>query len=233
QALAAAERAELAVSSANDSPRGLLRVSAPLNLHYLGPIVTSFLDSHPEVQVELHCTDRLVDLVGDGFDLAIRAGNLADSSLIARRLGSLRSLLVASPAFVKAHGEPSAPEGLLRFACVIFGAGESRSLWQLSSGDKRHTVKVRGRFTVNDFEMLEAAAVAGQGVALLPAAQSLPAIASKRLVRLLPEWQSVATPLHVVYPSARFLPPKVRAFLDHLQAAHASAPGHDASAADA
>jgi len=214
--VAEAEEAELVVGRMQEVPRGLLRVTAPLNFGYLGPIVASFLTRYPEVQVEMVCADRVVDLIEEAFDVAVRAGHLADSTLIARSLGVLRSYVVASPAFLKKNGTPKEPHDLERFDCVIFGAGADRSSWKLHRNGETLTIDVRARFTVNDFDFLDEAARAGLGVAMLPVFRCIENIRTKRLERVLPEWCSPEIPLHAVYPSTRHLSPKVKAFLDHL-----------------
>jgi DNA-binding transcriptional LysR family regulator len=215
--VAEVEDAELAVTRMQESPRGLLRVTTPLNFGYLAPIVASFLKRHTEVQVEIVCADRVVDLVQEGFDVAIRAGRLADSTLIARSIGSLESFVVASPKFLEDNGTPKQPGDLKDFDCVVFGAGPDRSSWKLHKSGKTLTVNVKTRLTVNDFDFLEQAAKAGLGIAMLPVFRCIAPLRKKRLRRVLPTWCSPATPLHAVYPSTRHLSPKVKAFVDHLR----------------
>jgi DNA-binding transcriptional LysR family regulator len=215
--VAEAEEAELVVGRMQEVPRGLLRVTTPLNFGYLGPIVASFLARYPEVQVEMVCADRVVDLIQEGFDVAVRAGPLADSALIARSLGMLRNYVVASPAFLEKNGTPKEPHDLDRFDCVVFGAGVARSSWKLCRNRKTLTVNVQARFTVNDFDFLDEAARAGLGIVMLPVFRCIEPIRTKQLARVLPEWCSPEIPLHAVYPSTRHLSPKVKAFLDHLR----------------
>lgn len=210
------EAAELAVARMQETPRGLLRVTAPLNFRNLGPIVASFLARHPEVQLELVCADRVIDLVEEGFDVAVRAGRLADSTLIARRLGTLESLVVASPAFLEKHGEPEEPRDLERFDCVVFGAGPDPSSWRLDRDGASVVVEVKSRLVINDFDLLSDAAVAGLGIATLPLWSCAEALRAGTLRRVLPRWGPPKIPLHALYPSTRHLSPKVRAFLDHL-----------------
>jgi DNA-binding transcriptional LysR family regulator len=211
------EEAELAVGRMQQVPRGGLRVTTPLSFGYLGPIIASFLIRFPEVQLEIVCADRLVDLVQEGFDVAIRAGQLADSTLIARRLGVLRSFVVASPAFVERKGQPQVPQQLGEFDCATFGAGADRASWRLRKGHHRLTVELRSRLVVNDFDFLEEAALAGVAIAMLPLFRCAQHLRTGRLLRLLPDWCSPETPLHAVYPSTRYPSPKVQAFLDHLR----------------
>jgi DNA-binding transcriptional LysR family regulator len=215
--VAEVEEAELAVTRMQQAPRGLLRVTTPLNFAYLAPLVASFLKRHPEVQVELVCTDRVVDLVQEGFDVAVRAGSLGDSTLIARSLGNIKSFLVASPKFLQTQGTPTTPKDLQRYDCIAFGAGPDRTSWRLQQRDKIITVNVRTRLIVNDFEFLDEAARSGLGIAMLPVHRCIEQLLRKKLRRVLPEWSSFEVPFHAVYPSTRHLSPKVKAFLDHLK----------------
>ncbi len=215
--VAEVEEAERAVTQMQETPRGLLRVTIPLNFGVLGPIVAAFMGRYPEVQLELVGLDRVVDLVEEGFDVAIRAGALRDSSLVARSIGTLKSFVVASPTFLRRHGTPKNPEDLQRFDCVVFGAGSDRTSWTLSRDGKTTTVEVKPRLIVNDFEFLDEAARTGLGIAVLPVFRCIEDLRTKKLRRVLPEWCAREVPLHAVYPSTRHLSPKVKAFLDHLR----------------
>lgn len=217
RAVSEAEEAELVVGRMQEVPRGLLRVTTPLNFGYLGPIVASFLQRHPEVQVEVVCADRVMDLVQEGFDVAVRAGQLADSTLVARNLGALRNFLVASPAFLGRRGAPKQPQDLERFDCIAFGAGADRASWRLQRRGKTRVIEVKARLVVNDFDFLDEAARSGLGIAMLPSFRCIPHLRAGALERVLPEWCSLEVPLHAVYPSTRHLSPKVKAFLDHLR----------------
>lgn len=212
-----AEEAVLVVGRMQEMPRGRLRVTAPLSFGYLSSIVASFLQRYPEVALELVCTDRVVDLLHEGFDVAVRAGHLTDSTLIARNLGVLRSYLVAAPAFLQQSGAPTSPEELERLDCVVFGAAAERARWQLYADLRAVTVDVKARLVVNDFDFVEQAAFSGLGVAMIPAFRCVEALRSQRLLRVLPAWSSPEIPVHAVYPSARHLSPKVKAFVEHLR----------------
>ncbi len=212
------EEAERAVGNLQDAPRGLLRLTTPLNFDFVAPVATEFLARHPDVQLEIVCTDRVAGLVEEGFDLAIRAGRLADSTLIGRRLASLRSYLVASPAYLGERGRPRSPDDLVRHSCLLFSGGSVRGAWRLLREGRKIEVALRARLVVNDFDLLYEAAVAGLGIAMVPEHRCLNDLRRGRLERVLPRWSSPETALHAVYPSTRHLSPAMKAFLDHLQA---------------
>lgn len=215
RALAELEEAEQALSGMHGTPRGLLRVTAPLSCGFLGPLVGEFLGRNPEVRIELLCTDRVVDLVEEGFDVAIRTGRLPDSTLVARKLGRLPRYVVASPRYLEGRKRPRRPEDLVHHTCLTFGS--NRATWKLVSGEKEVAVKVEGRLAVNDYEVLREATISGAGIALLPDLDCIEAIREGRLVRLLPSWTSEAPPIHVLYPSTRHLSARVKAFVEFLQ----------------
>lgn len=215
--VADAQIAEQAVGHTQASPRGLLRVTAPLSFGMLAPIVSDFLETYPDVQVELVCADRNVDLVEENFDLAIRAGVLKDSTLVARGLGFLKRVVVASPAYCKKHGTPKTPADLEKHVCIAFGAGPTPSLWTLESGTKRVEIRITPRLTVNDLEIMRTVATRAIGIAWMPTFMCAEDLRARRLVQLMPEWCGAATPVHAVYPTARHLSPKVAAFIELLR----------------
>jgi DNA-binding transcriptional LysR family regulator len=209
--------AELAVTRMQEVPRGLLRVTTPINVAYLGRLFTTFLEAFPEVSLELVCTQRVVDLVEEGFDVSLRIGRLADSSLIARYLGSEKSHVVASPAFLAGRTLPKHPDDLKGVPVLAFGALPDPQTWRLVRGDEHAKVSFEPRFVVNDLDLVHRAVLEGIGVALLPSHRICDDLNEGRLARVLPEWCAPATPFHAVYPSTRHLSPKVKAFVDHLQ----------------
>lgn len=211
------EQVDQAVGELQAAPRGLLRVTAPLSFGLLGPMVSSFLKQYPEVQVELVCTDRVVNLVEDGFDVAIRAGRLVDSTLIARRLGALKSVLVASAGYLKRHPRLKSPAELEKHPCIAFGASPSPTMLTLRFGEKKVDVRVPARLTTNDMDFMLDAARAGIGIALLPEHLLAADLQQGRLKRVLTDWSSSETPVHAVYPSARHLSPKVSALVELLR----------------
>jgi DNA-binding transcriptional LysR family regulator len=209
------EDAERAVSSLQEVPRGLLRVTAPLNMSFLAPIVSDYLARYREVQLEFFATTRRVDLVEERFDLGIRAGALADSTLIARSLGAAAWFLVATPSYLKKRGRPRSPDALKRHGCLLFGT--TSSPLRLERGDEHAQVSLASRLLSNDSDVLYAAATAGVGIALLPAFRCVEELRARRFERVLPGWTAPATPVHIVYPSGRHISPKVKSFADFVQ----------------
>ena len=201
------KEAEEAVSSLQATPRGTLRITAPMqdNQPYLGAIVSSFLTKYPEVQVEVHMTNRLVDMVDEGFDVAIRGGVLKDSSLIARKLGSSRRMMVGSPAYLKANGTPSSASDLPKHAVLGYQPDGNRLLG----------VPLTPRLVANNMEILRRCAIADQGLAWLPEILVSVDVTEGRLTEVLPESKVQRGGLYVVYPHNRHLSAKVRAFVDH------------------
>lgn len=202
--------------------RGELRVTAPLAFgrRHVTPIVTSFLDTYPEVRVELILDDGALDLIDEGIDVAVRIGRLGDSSLVARRVGEVRRLLVASPAYLAARGMPRTPSQLARHDVV---SGAARPLqWRFRRAGREQLVRLTPRLIVNEVDAMLSAVRAGRGIGRPLSYQVADDLASHSLVRLLPEYEPLPLPVHLVTPSAQRLPPRTRAFLDHAVHALAS-----------
>lgn len=208
------EDAERAVQRQQETPRGLLRVTAPLNLTLLAPIISDYLGRYPEVRLELSANARVVDLIEERFDVGIRTGRLEDSSLIAKTLGAIAWLVVATPAYLKRRGHPSTPADLKAQDCLLFGSSATITLTRAGSTEE---IAVTPRLLVTDMDVLQAALRDGLGVAVLPAFLCEEALRAGKLERVLPDWSPPSTPIHVVYPSTRHLSPTVRSFIDHLQ----------------
>jgi DNA-binding transcriptional LysR family regulator len=218
------EDAERAVSNLQEVPRGVLRLTTGPNVAFLGPILNDYLRRYPEVRIEVFCTGRTVDLIEERFDLAIRAGTLSDSTLVARSLGKVRWFLVGTPAYLKEHGRPRSIDDLRQHECIIFGTTPGGATLRLESAGKTAHLEPPPRLIVNDFDLVHAAALAGLGLALLPAHLCLNDIRAKRLERVLRDWEAPAVPIHVMYPSARHISPKVKTFVEHLQERTTPAP---------
>ena len=212
------EDAERAISSLQDVPRGLLRVTTLINATFLGPIVSDYMQRHPEVQVELFSTGRRVDLIEERYDIGIRAGALPDSSLVARRLGSVSWFLVATPTYLKKRGRPRSPEDLKKHDCLFFGSGSNTMTLRLTKEDDESVqVRLPARLMVSDNDILLSATRAGLGIGLLPGFVGMTDLRAHKLEHVLPAWSLPTTPVHVVYPGARHISPKVKSFVDFLQ----------------
>lgn len=218
-AMLALEEAERAARDLQAAPQGTLRLTAPVNfgLLLLPQLLAEFLLAHPTVRVDVDLSDRHVDLIEERFDVAIRAGALRDSSLVAHRLNGARLLVVASPAYLRRKRKPQAPADLREHGCLIYGPSEA-AVWAFSDGGEPVSVEVRGPLCVNNFFVLRDAAAAGLGIARVPDIIAAQAIADRRLVTLLDAFTPPEVPINVIYPSARYLSAKVRAFVDFMRA---------------
>ncbi|HIJ61306.1 MAG TPA: LysR family transcriptional regulator [Rhodospirillaceae bacterium] len=213
------EEADGSVSALQATPRGRLRVNAPMSfaIHHLAPLVPSFLERYPEVDLDMEMNDRYVNLIEEGFDLAIRIGRLEDSSLIARQLAPSRLVLCASPDYLRHHGRPETPDDLATHCCLTYSARTLASEWRFQdSRGKRWTVEIKGRLRANNGDLLREAALAGIGLVRLPTFLCGRDLQAGRLVSLLTEYVPQDMAIHAVYPHNRHLSPKVRAFVDFL-----------------
>ncbi len=212
-----ADDADLYVEQAMEIPRGTLRVSASVTTgqHLLAPMAAEFMAQYPEVQFELVWTNRRVDVIDEGFDLAIRIGPLQDSSLVARGLGQWRLCLYASAEYLKARGTPQKPEDLHDHDCLLMSDMRGSNQWTLSTGDVTEQVVLTPRASVNDFDTLRRMVADGGGIAILPSYMHFGDY-HNRLVRVLDDWAGRLIELHAIFPSHRGATPKVRAFLDFL-----------------
>ena len=212
--------AERAASGEYAAPRGDLVVTAPIvfgRLHVLPP-VNEFLGEYPEINVRLTLSDRNVPLVDDHIDLAVRIGELADSSLVATRVGALRRVICANPAYLARVGVPKAPEDLSALACVNFDGFTSSAAWAFGAKDKRaeRTVPIRVRLGVNTAEAAVDAAIAGIGVTRVLSYQAAQAVAEGKLRIVLATYEPEPVPVNLVYVGQSLLPLKMRAFLDFV-----------------
>lgn len=216
-ALAELREAGDVVTEANDEAAGLVRVTAPADLSsMLAPALLRFEAQHPKVVIEVDLSNRFVDLVTEGFDLAVRAGRLRDSSLVVRTLGSSAGVLVASPAYLARRGAPASPGELDGHDCLAFRSQSGKATWELVGPEGEVRVEVRGRLGANDFTFLRAAALHDGGIALLPLGACYDDIVAGRLVGVMPGYHGLAGAIHLVYPSARFLPQRVVLLRDFL-----------------
>jgi len=226
-----AEAAESAVTHLAAAPRGTLRVNAPMSFGQLhvAPLLPAFLQAYPELSVEMQLSDRTVDLIEEGFDLAIRIGQLRDSSLIARRLAPMRRVVCAAPAYLDARGRPQHPRELKQHECLIYSYLSSGREWRFHGGDGELRVPVQGRLEINNGDALLAAARQGFGVVMLPTFLAAADVKAGRLEPVLQDWcEGEAGGIHAVFPASRNLSPKVRVFVDFLAHRFAGDPAWDA-----
>ncbi len=211
------DAAEQMITSQTATPRGVLRLSAPMTFAtmHLGPLIPAFMQRHPEVLVELELNDRTVDLIGEGYDMAVRIGTLADSSLIARRITAVQLITCASPGYLRQNGVPTAPEQLGAHACLIYGHTRQGE-WTFRVGERMRKLSVSGPLRSNNGEMLRDAAIAGLGLVALPDFIVAAALADGRLVEVLETFRPAGFTVHAVYPQHRQSSLLVRAFSDFL-----------------
>jgi DNA-binding transcriptional LysR family regulator len=221
---------EQAITSQNAGPRGSLRISAPMSFGTLqmGPVIAAFLTRYPEVSIELDLNDRTVDLVGEGYDMAVRIGVLGDSSLIARLIAPLHLAAVCSPAYVREHGAPLLPADLKEHDCLLYGHGKNVE-WPFKVQGRAKPQAVTGRLRVNNGELARDAALAGLGIALLPTFICGAALRSGALVQVLDDYLPLEGGIYAIYPQHRQSSAAVRAFVDFL---HASLAPHGAQGLD-
>lgn len=217
--LSEATEADAMAASMQGTPQGELRVSAPLSfgIRHLGPAVSDFLKAYPDVSVRVSLDDRFVELVAEGFDLALRVGALPDSTLIARKLGETTLMLVASPAYLRQNGVPQSLSELSEHQLLHYSNLASGHSWRLRGpgGDERQ-VRAMGRLTVNNGDALLRAASDGLGIALSPAFICAEALQRGDVVEVLPAARPEPLGLWAVYPAGRFTQPKLRVFVDFL-----------------
>lgn len=210
--------AEQLVSSANASPRGTLRISAPVSFGtlHLGPAIARFMAQCPDIAIELDLSDRFVDIVGEGYDMAIRIGHLADSSLLARHIAPAQLVACASPAYLKAHGKPGTPLDLKAHECLLYGHGRNVE-WHFVEKGRALRIPVKGRLRANNGELACAAAIEGLGIALLPTLIVGEALRAGKLLTILDAYAPPPLNIYAVYPQHRQSSLAIKAFADFLR----------------
>jgi DNA-binding transcriptional LysR family regulator len=217
--LADVSEAEQSVVDLQGVPRGTLRVNLPVAFGRLRvmPLVPKFLAANPELRIELTFNDRIVDLVEEGVDLAIRVGELSESSLIARRLAPNRRVVCGAPGYFERAGTPERPADLIRHNCLVYIYRAARNTWRFQGPEgAEEVIQVTGTLESNDGESLRAAALAGLGVVLLPQWLIGEDICNGRLVQVMAGYHAPDNAVYAVYPPSRHLSPKVRGFVDLL-----------------
>jgi DNA-binding transcriptional LysR family regulator len=214
--LADVEEAEGSVQDERRRPSGRLVVSAPIGFGrlHVSPVMSAYLKRYSEVSGELRLSDRVINLVEDGVDLAVRIGHLADSSLVARQVGEMRRIVVASSAYLKQHGEPKTPEAIASHATIQFGATAAPPDWRFMVGGNEIRVTPTPRFITNSADAAIQYAAQGGGLTRVMFYQAAEAIKAKRLRIVLAKFEPPPLPIHIVYPTSRLLSAKVRTFID-------------------
>ena len=211
--------AELATSQAHGTLQGSLKVALPssFGLMHIGPAINAFIEENPQIEFDLDFNDRKVDLMQEGFDLAIRVGNLPDSSLIARRLAPIQSVMCASPHYLERKGTPQSPEELSNHQCLIYSLLRDPEAWHLiDDKGNMHKTKVRPYLKASTGEYLKNAAVAGLGIILIPTFIAYKEIESGALLPIMTNYQTPQISAYAIYPQTRHLSQRVRAFVDFL-----------------
>ncbi len=217
--LAELEEADRSISQLRATPRGRLRVNAPMSFGFLhlAPAVPDFLARHSEVELDVTMNDRYVDLVEEGFDVAIRLGRLADSSLVARRLAPMRRVVCASPYYLECHGTPATPEDLREHACLAYSLNTLVDEWRfVDAAGRPFSVEIKGPLRANNGDILRTAAIRDLGIASLPSFIIGNDLRVGALVSILEPFVVQDAGVYAVYPHSRHLSPKVRAFVDFL-----------------
>lgn len=209
---------EAAVRQQQESPQGELRITAPTTFgeSYLTPLIAEYLKQQPGVSIELVLADRFVNIVDEGFDLAVRIGSLDDSSLIARRLAPMGVSVCASPLYLKAAGLPLHPRDLQQHNCVIDTNIKDPEQWVFMERERLYRIRVKGHFRVNSAQAVREMLLTGAGIALCPRYVIEEDLRAGRLALLLREYQATEYSLYAVYPHGRHLAAKVRTFVDFL-----------------
>ena len=214
--LADVEEAEGAAESERSKPSGRLVISAPSGFGrlHVSPVVSDYLKRHPDVSAELRLEDRVINLVEDGVDLAVRIGILADSTLVARHVGEMRRIVVASPAYLRKHGEPKTPAEISGHQTIQFGTASASGEWRFVEGSSDFRLDVAPRFASNSADAAIQYAEQGGGLTRVLAYQAADGLRRGALKIVLQKFEAPALPIHIVYPTSRLLSAKVRAFID-------------------
>lgn len=213
------DAAELEVSELQQAPKGQLRLNTPMSfgILHIAPALKSFQERYPDITIDMNLDDRQVDLIEEGFDLAIRIAELPDSSLVARRLGPCRHVLCASPDYLKVHGTPRSPDDLRSHRALTYGYHDSPREWKMISSKGQYmSIPMNSCIHMNNSIALKQAALQGAGVMLCPSFIAGPDIKAGKLKALLSRYQLLEISIYAVYPQRRYLSPKVRAFTEFI-----------------
>ena len=216
EALSAASKAEDAVTELQGEPQGKLKISSSMSFGrlHVAPLIPKFMQRYPKLQIDLVMDDRNIDLVAEGIDVAIRSGDMPDSTLVARKLAPLRQVLCASPGYIDRYGMPATPSELGERNCILFSYSGDANEWTLNKGDRSESVLVSGSYRVNNSEAILEALREGVGIGRLPTFVAGPDLKAGNLLRVLEAYHIPDHIFYAVFPERQYLPAKVRAFLD-------------------
>ncbi|GLQ30850.1 LysR family transcriptional regulator [Litoribrevibacter albus] len=214
----AAQDAEDAVAQLQGVPQGRLRISIPMSFGrlYVAPVIPEFLRRYPKINLELVMDDEFTDLIGSGFDMALRLGDLKDSTLIAKKITHLKNVLCASPSYLEEFGTPKRLEEVKQHNCLAFSYSQDVREWYFIKDNTTRAIEVSGNYQVNNSEALREAMIQGVGIGRLPTFVANPEIKAGRLVKLFPDYEMPGKTMYAVYPERQFLPAKVRVFIDFM-----------------
>ena len=217
-ALTAVNDAEDAATAHQNKPSGILTVNTPMSFGrlHIAPLMATFLKQYPDIQLRMDMSDVWSDVIGEGYDVAIRAADLKDSSLIARKIAPLKSVLCASPEYVKNHGAPQTPHDLLNHNCVIYSYSDGAGDWHFYKDDEPLTIRVNGNYNINNSEALAIALQDGIGIGRLPTFIAAEFIENGTLLPLLTDYRMAEKNIYAVFPEKELMPQKVRVFIDFL-----------------
>ncbi len=212
------DEAEAEITSRTGKAVGQLKVSAPVSfgLLHLAPLWAGFLSRHPDVTLDLTLSDRMVDLIEEGFDVAVRIGRLTSSSLVSRQLSATRLVLCASPRYLKTHGAPRHPRELAQHTVLAYSLLTSGEAWEFDGPDGHVTVRVEPRLRTNSGDTCRAVALQHLGIIIQPSFLVAEELRSGALVEVMPRWRSLEFGIYAVYPTRKHVPPKVRLLIDYL-----------------
>lgn len=206
------------IGDIDSRPRGKLKITAPPSSgnDWIAPLAVDFIEAYPEIELEFEFTERVVDLVAEGFDAAIRSGPLENSSMIAHRIVEIRYMLCASPDYLKRRGTPKKPQDIVGHDCIHWRGAADSGVWEFTREGERISVPISGRLLINNFAAEHEAALRGLGMTILPALNLRDEIETGRLVHVLPDYEVYRGVLSLVHPPIPFEPAKLRAFIDFI-----------------
>jgi len=218
QALQAIQQAEDAATELQQIPKGTLRINCPMafaRLH-IAKLIPKFLKLYPQITIHMNMTDTVVDVIADGFDIVLRAGELTDSTLIARKLTPLHSILCASPEYIAEFGMPKNPQQLVNHNCVLSSYHTVIDEWQFIKNSEQQTIRISGNYQVNNGEALQESLIHGLGIGRLATFIAGDSLQSGKLIPVLADYKMPYKMLYAIYPDKHYLPEKVRVFIDFI-----------------